>query len=121
MPAAPITVPGLSNRFLVVRVDLFDIDLSSPINYAEIYAKVSEELKQARLPREDVELTFHLSPGTPAMAAIWILLAKTRFPRKADPNISTKRALSQSISASTWPMISCRSFSSEATSGPNAW
>jgi DNA-binding NtrC family response regulator len=65
-----------------VRVDLFEIDLSSPINYAEIYAKVSEELKQARLPREDVELTFHLSPGTPAMAAIWILLAKTRFPAR---------------------------------------
>ena len=25
-------------------------------------------------------LTFHLSPGTPAMAAIWIILAKTRLP-----------------------------------------
>ncbi len=24
--------------------------------------------------------TFHLSPGTPAMAAVWIILAKTRFP-----------------------------------------
>jgi DNA-binding NtrC family response regulator len=26
------------------------------------------------------ELAFHLSPGTPAMAAVWIILAKTRFP-----------------------------------------
>ena len=26
------------------------------------------------------DLTFHLSPGTPAMAAIWIILGKTRFP-----------------------------------------
>jgi hypothetical protein len=25
-------------------------------------------------------LGFHLSPGTPAMAAVWIILAKTRFP-----------------------------------------
>jgi DNA-binding NtrC family response regulator len=25
-------------------------------------------------------LTLHLSPGTPAMAAVWIILAKTRFP-----------------------------------------
>jgi hypothetical protein len=25
-------------------------------------------------------LIFHLSPGNPAMAAVWILLAKTRFP-----------------------------------------
>ena len=28
----------------------------------------------------DTALTFHLSPGTPAMAAVWILLGKTRFP-----------------------------------------
>ena len=28
----------------------------------------------------DAELSFHLSPGTPAMAAVWIILAKTRFP-----------------------------------------
>ncbi len=28
----------------------------------------------------DVQLTFHLSPGTPAMAAVWIILGKTRFP-----------------------------------------
>ena len=27
---------------------------------------------------DDIRLTFHLSPGTPAMAAVWILVAKTR-------------------------------------------
>src|SRR5690606_17193401 len=26
------------------------------------------------------ELCFHLSPGTPSMAAIWVLLAKSEFP-----------------------------------------
>lgn len=62
------------------NVDLYGIDLPSPIDYASIYSEVSKNLKEARLPREDVELTFHLSPGTPAMAAIWIILAKTRFP-----------------------------------------
>lgn len=41
---------------------------------------MSQNLKEARLPRDDVELTFHLSPGTPAMAVIWIILARTRFP-----------------------------------------
>lgn len=61
-------------------VDLFQVDLPSPIDYAAIYAEVSKNLKEARLPRDDVDLTFHLSPGTPAMAAIWIILAKTRFP-----------------------------------------
>src|SRR5262249_9672130 len=28
----------------------------------------------------NAKLTFHLSPGAPAMAATWILLANTRFP-----------------------------------------
>lgn len=63
-------------------VDLYQVDLSSPIDYGEIYTRVSNHLNGAGLPREGVELTFHLSPGTPAMAAIWIILAKTRFPAK---------------------------------------
>ena len=62
------------------KVDLYGIDLRSPIDYASIYTEVSKNLKEARLPKDDVELTFHLSPGTPAMAAVWIILAKTRFP-----------------------------------------
>lgn len=64
------------------QVDLYQIDLDSPIDYAAIYESVSANLKGAGLPRDDVDLTFHLSPGTPAMAAIWIILAKTRFPAK---------------------------------------
>lgn len=63
-------------------VDLYSVDLISPIDYADIYTQVSSNLQQAGLPRNDVELTFHVSPGTPAMAAIWIILAKTRFPAK---------------------------------------
>ena len=63
-------------------VDLYQVDLSSPIDYGEIYTQVSTNLSGAGLPRADIELTFHLSPGTPAMAAIWIILAKTRFPAK---------------------------------------
>jgi DNA-binding NtrC family response regulator len=62
------------------EIDLQDIDLSSPTNYAEIYKNVCDTLLAIKLPRTDVDLSFHLSPGTPAMAAIWIMLAKTRFP-----------------------------------------
>jgi len=62
------------------QVDLYQVDLESPIDYAAIYTAVASNLKGAGLPRDDVELTFHLSPGTPAMAAIWIILSKTRFP-----------------------------------------
>ncbi|WP_412481115.1 sigma-54 interaction domain-containing protein [Azonexus sp. IMCC34839] len=65
-----------------VETDLFEVGLRSPIDYADIYENVTAELKRACLPRDGVELTFHLSAGTPAMAAIWIILAKTRFPAK---------------------------------------
>ncbi|MCZ8112684.1 MAG: RNA repair transcriptional activator RtcR family protein [Betaproteobacteria bacterium] len=66
------------------RIDLFDIDLPSPIDYDAIYREVSKNLAGARprLPSDSVELTFHLSPGTPAMAVVWVILAKTRFPAK---------------------------------------
>jgi len=56
------------------------IKLTSPTSFEEIYLAANDAIQTVRsaLPRE--ELTFHLSPGTPAMAAVWILLAKTRFP-----------------------------------------
>ncbi len=63
-------------------IDLYSVDLVSPIDYSDIYSQVSSNLSQSGLPHDDVSLTFHLSPGTPAMAAIWIILAKTRFPAK---------------------------------------
>ncbi len=64
------------------RIDLFDVDLSSPVDYDSIYKGVAANLAEARLPQEKVELTFHLSPGTPAMAVIWVVLSRTRFPAR---------------------------------------
>jgi len=55
--------------------------LSGPTQFGEIYeAAVSASQKAVGPKGHEVSLTFHLSPGTPAMAAIWIILAKTRFP-----------------------------------------
>lgn len=52
-----------------------------PTDFARIHEHVVAALKEIQAEHgEDVELTFHLSPGTPAMMAVWILLAKTRFP-----------------------------------------
>jgi transcriptional regulator with GAF, ATPase, and Fis domain len=55
--------------------------LSSPTNFGEIYQTasclVSDKITEHG---SSACLTFHLSPGTPAMAAVWIILAKTRFP-----------------------------------------
>ena len=73
-----------SNRYIswlksrtTTNVDLIAIDLKNPTNYTEIYTNISELFKNWKLPTNSISLTFHLSPGTPAMAAIWIILAKT--------------------------------------------
>ncbi len=55
--------------------------LSSPTDFGEIYqADVSVIEKTRGQSTGEYSPTFHLSPGTPAMAAIWIILSKTRFP-----------------------------------------
>ena len=60
---------------------LFYRQLSSPTHFGEIY-EIASSICQEALDQygNQTELTFHLSPGTPAMAAVWIILAKTRFP-----------------------------------------
>jgi DNA-binding NtrC family response regulator len=55
--------------------------LSSPMHFGEIYRAARQALSELTAgPSPAPALTIHLSPGTPAMAAVWILLAKTRFP-----------------------------------------
>lgn len=57
------------------------IKLSSPTEFGEIYKAVIETItKIEQGTSDDLSLTFHLSPGTPAMAAVWIIVAKTRYP-----------------------------------------
>jgi len=63
-----------------VPVKIHYENLSRPNDYEEIYrAAVGVVEETVRETRDNVKLTFHLSPGTPAMTAIWIILAKTRF------------------------------------------
>jgi DNA-binding NtrC family response regulator len=60
------------------RVEVARTSLSDVTDHGEVY--------QAALPicaaeaDKGSELTYHLSPGTPAMASVWMLLAKTQFP-----------------------------------------
>jgi transcriptional regulator with PAS, ATPase and Fis domain len=61
---------------VVVRQTL----LSSPTHHADIYRAVTSAVLWAlEQYGKRAKLTFHLSPGTPAMASIWIIVAKTRF------------------------------------------
>lgn len=57
------------------------VSLKDPTHYGTIFAASDTVLGSIVNGRaSDVELNLHLSPGTPAMAAIWILLGKTRYP-----------------------------------------
>ncbi len=60
-----------------VNCDLRQVSLTSPTNYEEIYNAADTVLNE--LHNGDNKLTFHLSPGTPAMAAVWILLASGKY------------------------------------------
>ena len=56
-------------------------NLAGPTDYKSIFSTVDEFLKE--LYDDDStrpsELCIHLSPGTPAMAAIWVLLGKSKY------------------------------------------
>jgi DNA-binding NtrC family response regulator len=63
------------------EIELRYFPLPSPTDFGEIYKAVVKTLEQMRAKYGDeVRPTFHLSPGTPAMGAVWIIVAKTRFP-----------------------------------------
>lgn len=68
-------------KIMSARISLQQVSLPDPTNFGEIYqaasANITAKIKEYG---PQTELFFHLSPGTPAMAAVWILLAKTRFP-----------------------------------------
>jgi hypothetical protein len=55
--------------------------LSSPTSFGEIYQAAIRACQRVTEPKpSETKLTFHLSPGTPAMAAVWIIIGKTRYP-----------------------------------------
>jgi len=57
------------------------VPLSSPTAFEEIYQGATKTLCYLKENHQsEMRLTFHLSPGTPAMAAVWIILANTSFP-----------------------------------------
>jgi DNA-binding NtrC family response regulator len=63
------------------RVVILEEKLSGPTQFGEIHEAAVRAVERAIGGRtRETALSFHLSPGTPAMAAVWILLGKTRFP-----------------------------------------
>jgi transcriptional regulator with PAS, ATPase and Fis domain len=61
-----------------VRVQATKAELTSPIHFADIYEAADQQLAMQKSAQAEVSIL--LSPGTPAMQAVWILLGKTRYP-----------------------------------------
>jgi len=56
------------------------VKLSSPIDFGDIYQAANTTLQTIWPTESEHKLSILLSPGTPAMQAVWILLGKTRYP-----------------------------------------
>ncbi len=63
-------------------VTLHPTRLKNVTDHAEIFNAVAPVLDsiKAQIPPSQHPWAYHLSPGTPAMAAVWVLLGKTRYP-----------------------------------------
>jgi DNA-binding NtrC family response regulator len=62
------------------QIELRQVTLTDPTNFNEIYTEASTALEKLHAELDEVpNLTFHLSPGTPAMATVWTILSATKF------------------------------------------
>jgi DNA-binding NtrC family response regulator len=67
-------------RWIGGKPVLHPVKVNDPTDYAEIFEIADTELASVvRLPRTQEELCIHLSPGTPTMTAIWLLLGKSKY------------------------------------------
>jgi DNA-binding NtrC family response regulator len=71
----------LGGSVVDLRINQRSVDLTQPNAFSEIYAHASVVIAEAlETAAGNPQLTFHLSPGTPVMASVWLLLATSRFP-----------------------------------------
>ena len=63
------------------KISFINIDLSSPIDYGEIYEHLWAAIEQQVLPAlpggRDNDISILLDPGTPQMQTVWFLLARS--------------------------------------------
>jgi transcriptional regulator with PAS, ATPase and Fis domain len=72
----------LSQQFFELNIQPVVTQLANPTAYPEVYGTVYKLLESINDTHQysKCQLNILLSPGTPTMQAVWILLAKTRFP-----------------------------------------
>lgn len=68
------------------KIVLRQVQLDDPTHFAAIYELANHALEEVRASaqqkRQELDLVLHLSPGTPAMAAVWVILGKAKYPAK---------------------------------------
>ena len=60
------------------RATVIYVPVANPTDYRAVYNATKDVIQKNHSLEE--ELFYLLSPGTPAMAAVWVLLGKTKFP-----------------------------------------
>jgi len=65
-----------------VKVTIEQVSLADPMDFNTIYHSTRKLVFDVQKQKgKDTQLVFDISPGTPAMAAVWIILSKTCFPQ----------------------------------------
>ncbi len=76
--------PVLARQFAAwigTKATVHAVRLQSPIDYSAIFEAADDVLgKVISQVRGACSVSIHLSPGTPAMTAVWVLLGKSRYP-----------------------------------------
>ncbi len=69
-------------KWLGVPAETSRLNPQTPTDYKSIFTEVDSVLSKLRERPDwkETELCIHLSPGTPAMTAVWVLLGKSRYP-----------------------------------------
>lgn len=75
----------LSNAYVAwlgAPITVRPVPLKNPTDYGEIFTKADEAMREflGGLKGTAFDLSILLSPGTPAMAAVWVLLGKSKYP-----------------------------------------
>ena len=71
-------VAWLSGKFKGAT-DVRYAKLRSPTDFEDIYVAANGAVSATLSSSPELPVTFHVSPGTPAMAAVWVLLAKAKY------------------------------------------
>jgi len=73
---------SLFGKWIGENVTIHPVSIKDPTNYEAIFRIADSILNEIVLNESEqpVDLAIHLSPGTPAMTSIWVLLGKSRYP-----------------------------------------